>query len=381
MQKGKITRLAFLVFLFVVTLLSISSILRPIVKHNEDFQTEKLQELYENVGTYDDRKIVLYDTTPSAAKALAEQFNASLRITASGNFATLTLPEGSTIRDVFANNDNLDILNKLSIDYYSKVNDIEEEIPQREALASLYEPSDEYYPLQNYLNYLNLGDTWSSYRGLGVTVAIIDTGIDTDHSEFLGRISTYSYNATEDKIVKDYLLENHEYDWSLIEDVQGHGTKVAGVIASSMNNGGIAGIAPSVELLIIKCESSIDGTFYNTSDLVFGLYYAIEQDVDIVNMSFGVYSLQNPFASATKLAVDSDIICVAAAGNDSSAQLCYPAADVNVIGVGALAAESWDLAYYSNYGENVNIVAPGSTYTTKVGAVTNYRLVLQWLRR
>jgi hypothetical protein len=84
-------------------------------------------------------------------------------------------------------------------------------------------------------------------------------------------------------------------------------------------------------------------------------------------MSFGGYTLDNPYAAATKLAVDSDIICVAAAGNDATTQLCYPAADSNVIAVGALAENSWELASYSNYGENVDIVAPGTTYTTKMG--------------
>jgi hypothetical protein len=64
--------------------------------------------------------------------------------------------------------------------------------------------------------------------------------------------------------------------------------------------------------------------------------------------------------------VDSDIICVAAAGNDSTSMLSWPAADENVIGVGAL-GDGWELAYYSNYGENTDLVAPGTTYTTQMG--------------
>jgi subtilisin family serine protease len=189
---------------------------------------------------------------------------------------------------------------------------------------------------------------------------VIDTGIDTDHPEFAGRISEYSYNATEDKIVKDY------NDWSLIEDQQGHGTAVAGVIGAPANGVGIVGMAPDVQILVIKAECDANGSFKRTSDLVFGLYYAIERDVQIVNMSFGTYSLENPFAEATQLAVDSDIICVAAAGNDSTSMLSWPAADENVIGVGAL-GDGWELAYYSNYGENTDLVAPGTTYTTQMG--------------
>ena len=156
---------------------------------------------------------------------------------------------------------------------------------------------------------------------------------------------------------------NGNYDWSLVDDEQGHGTAVTGVIAAGMNNGiGITGIAPNVTIITIKVECDNQGRFYNSSDLVFGLYYAIERDVNIVNMSFG--GPINIYSEATKLAVDSDIICVAAVGNEATSELTYPAADPNVIGVGALAENSFELADYSNYGENVNIVAPGTVYTT-----------------
>ena len=193
-----------------------------------------------------------------------------------------------------------------------------------------------------------------------MTVAVIDTGIDTDHPEFAGKISEYSYNATEDKIVKDYLSSD---GWSLIEDEQGHGTAVAGVIAAQMNGAGTVGIAPEVDLIVIKAECDENGNFERTSDLVFALYYAIERDVDVVNMSFGATGI-NVFAEATQLALDSDVICVAAAGNDATTALTYPAADERVFGVGALEDDGRKLASYSNYGENVNLVAPGTVYTS-----------------
>lgn len=141
--------------------------------------------------------------------------------------------------------------------------------------------SDTDYNKQTYLNYLNIANTWDNYKGSGVTVAIIDTGIDTDHPEFSGKISRLSYNASTDTVVDGY------NDWSLIEDTQGHGTAVAGVIASSMDGVGTVGLSPNVTLLVIKCEADEQGRFYNSSDLIFGLYYAIEKDVDVVNMSFG----------------------------------------------------------------------------------------------
>ncbi|MGN1104128.1 MAG: leucine-rich repeat protein [Candidatus Coproplasma sp.] len=331
------------------------------------WQQQALQTLEEDIGTYDENTIVLTDTNVSTAQNLAQKLGASLRITSNGSFATLTLPEGQTVKDVYENDSNRELLSKFSLDYYSSTSEVEEESSERLPSSPNYTVTDTQYSNQSYINYVNIGDSWNSYRGNGITVAVIDTGIDTDHPEFAGKISEYSYNASYDKIVKDYTLENGEYDWSLIEDQQGHGTAVSGVIASSMDGEGVVGIAPEVTLLVIKAECDENGGFYRTSDLVFGLYYAVERDVDVVNMSFGSYVPVNPFAQATKLAVDSDIICVAAAGNDATATICYPAADENVISVGALAEDSWELAAYSNYGENSDIVAPGSTYTAKKG--------------
>ena len=334
-----------------------------------DRRDKAIAELTARRGEYDESRIVLTDTSEDKAKALADRLGAHLRITKDGRFAVLSLPEGTTIIDVYAADENLGELSSMSADYRVNISELSEEEADtgRIPVRPQYTVSDSAYNLQTYLDYLNLKNVWNYTCASGITVAIIDTGIDTDHPEFTGRISEYSYNATEDKIVKDYTgADGGGYDWSLIEDEQGHGTAVAGVIGASMNSGAIVGVAPEVTLLVIKAECDESGAFKRTSDLVFGLYYAIERDVNVVNMSFGING-NNPFAAATQLAVDSDIICVAAAGNDATASLTYPAADPNVFGVGALEADGWNLASYSNYGENVNFVAPGTVYTTKMG--------------
>ena len=357
----------------VAVLLVIAAVLTVFftVRHHEkllDRRDEAIAELTARRGEYDESRIVLADTSEDKAKALADRLGAHLRITKDGRFAVLSLPEGTTIIDVYAADENLGELSSMSADYRVNISELSEEEADtgRIPVRPQHTVSDSAYNLQTYLDYLNLKNVWNYTCASGITVAIIDTGIDTDHPEFAGRISEYSYNATEDKIVKDYTGVDGGYDWSLIEDEQGHGTAVAGVIGASMNSGAIVGVAPEVTLLVIKAECDESGAFKRTSDLVFGLYYAIERDVNVVNMSFGINS-NNPFAAATQLAVDSDIICVAAAGNDATASLTYPAADPNVFGVGALEADGWNLASYSNYGENVNFVAPGTVYTTKMG--------------
>ncbi len=343
-----------------------------IVRENRlnELQKEALEELEANRGEYAEQTIVLRNTSFGEANALAKKYGATLRITSDGKFATLKLPAGVTIEDIYAERANRGDLPKLSADYYTRTSELEipeDETPEHLPTTPSTTPSDPDFTLQSYINYLHLGETWNGAHGNGVTVAVIDTGIDTNHPEFKGKISEYSYNATTDEVLKDTAPDgSDDYDWSLIEDEQGHGTAVAGTIAAAWNEDGIAGIAPDVTLLVIKAECSANGVFVSTSDLVFGLYYAVERDADIVNMSFGIVD-NNPFESATRLAVDSDVICVAAAGNESTAALTYPAADENVIGVGALAENSWELADYSNYGENVDMVAPGTVYTTKMG--------------
>ena len=323
------------------------------------FRQQALLELEDREGEYDPQTIVLSGTNTGRARNLANLLGAELRITTDGSFATLTLPAGTDIRAVYANDAYRELLPELSADYMARISDLEEEEEEttqvRHHTRPRYPVSDPGFAHQSYLDYLNLDNVWQSYQGSGVLVAVIDTGIDTDHPEFAGRISEYSYNATDDHVVRDHGL-------SVIEDVEGHGTAVAGVIGAAMDGSGTVGVAPGVELLVIKAETDGNGNFLRTSDLVFGLYYAIERGADVVNMSFG--TSVNVFADAARLAWDSDIICVAAAGNEATTTLTYPAADPLVLGVGALAADSWELADYSNYGDNVDLVAPGTVYTT-----------------
>ena len=360
--------------LVVMAAVSFSALLPFAVKEHKlnAAQARAAATLDENADNYNEGTIVLSDTTREEAEKLSEKLGAKLRITSDGSYAALRLPDGVTIDDVVRSGDYREYVDKFSPDFYTRISDITDEEESvadegRKPTKPEYSVSDTLYKNQTYIDYVNIGAAWNTYKGSGVTVAVIDTGIDTDHIEFAGRISEYSYNATTDKIVKDYAKEDGTYDWSIIEDEQGHGTSVAGVIAAGMNGEGTVGIAPEVTLLVIKAESDENGAFRSTADLVFGLNYAVERDADIVNMSFGAYTPTNPFARATRLAIDSDVICVAAAGNDATSALCYPAADENVIAVGALKENGNELAEYSNFGENSDVVAPGTTFTTKRG--------------
>lgn len=356
----------------IIIIVALTVSLFTVLKRNADLnkaQAEFIEKLELTAGSYDENNIVLSSTNRYEAEALAEKLGADLRISFDGRFAVLYLRDGNTILDVGKNADNVKYLSAMSPDYYVKAADMadaSEEEYIKYPSTPVCDVQDPYFKYQEYLNYLNLGSAMNELRGTGLKIAIIDSGIDTDHPEFAGRISPYSYNATTDKIVKDW------DDWSLIEDEYGHGTSVAGVISAAANGVGMTGLCPDAELIIIKARC-YEGLF-NISDLVFGFYYAIERDVDVINMSFSFSKVvPDPFAEPALLAYDSDIICIAASGNDTTAQSCMPASTEYVFGVGALDEGSWDIASYSNFGDNNEVMAPGTVFTTVMGGGYGYK--------
>ncbi len=361
-KKRLTTGIAF----FIVLMLLVSA--HFIASHNidkdiNDARNEALEYLEQNKGSYYDERLILSDTSRKEAEALANKLGAELRMNPQGTYAVLTLKDGKSIKDIYNDEGYAAYIRRISPDIKVHLTELEAMLPTATPTAS--RPStvfnDPEFENQTYLDYLNLKNAWAQSTGRGVTIAIIDTGIDTDNPDFIGRISERSYNAALDKRVIDY-------DMSIIEDTQGHGTAIAAIIAANANDGiGVAGIAPETELLVIKTDAPEDeeGTL-SSGSVNLAIYYAIECDVDIINMSFGSTFPTNPFKDEIQLAKDSDIICVASAGNDATASITFPAADENVIGVGALADGSFELASYSNFGENVDFTAPGTAHTIQL---------------
>lgn len=183
--------------------------------------------------------------------------------------------------------------------------------------------------------------------GRGIRVALIDTGVDYDHSDLKGRVVDHA-NFVED-------------DQSFREDV--HGTLVAGVIAARPNNGiGIYGVAPGVSLIAIKSfkprqSNSVvaDGSSHTLAQ---GLEYAISHGARVINLSIG--GPREPFISQmTRAAVARGIVVVAAAGNDGTgARPKYPAALEEVLAVTGV--DSRDQLYPgASRGDYIDIAAPG----------------------
>lgn len=119
---------------------------------------------------------------------------------------------------------------------------------------------------------------WSrGYTGKGSTIAILDTGIDTDHSEFAGKIAGM-----------ECFTRTCERGIETIEDKNryGHGTHVAGLAAAALDGKGTTGVAPDADLLIAKV--AYDGGFYDFDAAAEALAWAAENSATVANMSGGV---------------------------------------------------------------------------------------------
>lgn len=212
-------------------------------------------------------------------------------------------------------------------------------------LASIdHEPNDIRYPYQVYLHYMNAPEAWDYSKGSpNVTVAVLDTGILTSNTD-LNNINESGYNVAD---------SNSDYT-----DTTGHGTGVISVIAAEMdNNFGFAGVAPESSFMVLKV---IDENGYSTySDLIRALEYATNQGVDVINMSVSGRVDSLSLKMAIDDAYNSGITVVAAAGNESSSTVSYPAAYENVVGVGAVDTTG-DKMTFSNTGNGLTVVAGGS---------------------
>ncbi len=208
-------------------------------------------------------------------------------------------------------------------------------------------PTDPGYAEQWYHNFLGTVDAWDATKGKGVKVAVLDTGIDLEHPDLKANIGGYeSFIAAEPDP----------------RDGNGHGTHCAGIIAACQNNEGVVGMAPEATIYSGKVMNA-DGRG-GSAEAIRGVRWAIEQDVDIISMSFGSLFHIPQFQTEINKAANKGIVVVAATGNEAISQKNYPAAYDNVIAVGAI--DDNGLTTFSNYGTWMDIAAPGEDILSTV---------------
>ncbi|MDP8224108.1 MAG: S8 family serine peptidase [Candidatus Lernaella stagnicola] len=213
-------------------------------------------------------------------------------------------------------------------------------------------PNDPFYDqYQTYLPQINVEKAWDRTRGKGVIVAVIDTG--------------YVLSGLTDgaiHVMQGYDFGDNDDDPN---DSQGHGTHVTNTIAHHTNNGyGAAGAAP--EVTILPCKVFADGAEgARDSDIAAAIDWATSQGAHVINLSLGGSEFSGASNAATRDANEAGVVVFAASGNDGRDRISYPAGYEAVIAVGSSETHALDSSVYrssfSNYGDGLEIVAPGNS--------------------
>ena len=179
--------------------------------------------------------------------------------------------------------------------------------------------------------------------GKGVKVAIIDTGVDTSHDSLSGI-----------KITEISLLNEDDRHGNL-----GHGTGIASVIAGQTED--FVGIAPSTEIVSVRVlNESGEGDSFTVAK---GIVEAVDQGADIINLSLGGMDSSIVMDNAIEYAKLNNVLMVSAVGNEGVQGVSFPARHKDVVAVASVDAKS-RVSTFSNYGDEVDIAAPG------VGVIT-----------
>jgi lantibiotic leader peptide-processing serine protease len=256
---------------------------------------------------------------------------------------------------------------------------------------------------------------WSSATGEGVTVGILDSGVDTTHPDIAPNLDldlSCSFITADTPTADPAEVATDCTDKAAIQDLYGHGTHVASIAAAPVNGIGIAGVAPDATLVALKACTV--GGFCFVDDVAAALRYAGDQRLDIVNMSLFAdpylyycgneaeqRAMLKQLQSAARYAQQRGVVLVASAGNESD-DLQHPTIDeispdyppdtaetrrvrnncrvapaelpgvVTVSATGPVGYPGYttDIAEYSSVGMGVvEVTAPGGDYFSATGTV------------
>ena len=243
-------------------------------------------------------------------------------------------------------------------------------------------PNDTYWAKQWNMRLLNLPAAWDLTIGSSsVIVAVVDTGVLYNHPDLAANIlkdgsavvgydfilSATSANDGDGPDPDPY----DSGDQASPTQSSYHGTHVSGIIGAASNNGtGVAGVNWNVRIMPVRVLGKNNGTSFDVAEGIkfaagvansYGVYPKIggvTTPADIINLSLGSPDYSQTIQDAINLARTAGVTVVAAAGNDATSALFYPAACTGVIAVSAV-GYAGTLAPYSNFGSYVDIAAPG----------------------
>ena len=209
---------------------------------------------------------------------------------------------------------------------------------------------DPMFKLQWHMEQIHAPEAWTTTRGEGTVVAVIDTGVaykDADGVRGLPDLNNTGFVEGEsfiDGLPKG--LDDHA-----------HGSHVAGTIAQSTNNGiGVTGVAFGAKIMPLKVLSK-DGRGA-VPGIANAIRYAADHGAHVINMSLGGPLPSRVLAKAIEYAHKKGVVTVCAAGNERRSRVGYPAANKFSIAVSAT-DYGRELTHYSNWGSDIDVAAPG----------------------
>ncbi|MZD05401.1 type VII secretion-associated serine protease mycosin [Streptomyces sp. SID5785] len=218
---------------------------------------------------------------------------------------------------------------------------------------------------QWFLDAMQAETMWKTSTGKGVTVAVIDTGVDASNPDLKGRVLDGLDLASKAE-------QGDEHT-----DYQGHGTGMAGLIAGTgaYDGGkGAFGLAPGADILPVRMPDIEKGVmpFEENTQLTTAIKYAADSGAKVINISLGGSNASSPDVSkAVGYALQKGSLVFAASGNsgDKGNSVEYPAATPGVVAVGAV-GKDLRRAPFSTYGPQVDVSAPGADLVHACGGST-----------
>lgn len=203
-------------------------------------------------------------------------------------------------------------------------------------------PDDTCLDKQWGISQISAPQAWQIASGNSDTIiAVLDTGIDQTHIDLAGKV-----------------IANINFAQSpTVDDVQGHGTHIAGIIGAIANNGtGIAGLAYNCSLMNVKVAD--DKGFCDSASVAEGIVWAVDNGAKVINISLTFIRPTQALEDAVNYAWNQGVVVVAASANDVGDRPIYPACYSNCIAVAATDASD-SLAFGSSHNDWVDIAAPG----------------------
>lgn len=242
-----------------------------------------------------------------------------------------------------------------------------------------YDPNDPLWPDMWHMRAIKADLAWDhSFGSPDVTVAVIDTGVFDAHPDLAaniwnnpGEIPGNSIDDDSNGYVDDIVGYDFAYSDPEPDDVYGHGTACAGLVAAVQDNSiGVTGVAPNARIMCLKASND-DGYFFD-SMTVPAYLYAANNGAKVLSMSYFSDHVTAAERDAINFCWTNGVLPVAAAGNSSSVIPYYPGAYENTLGVAAVGGNLLK-AGFSNYGTWVDVCAPGTGLrtTSASGGYTN----------